>query len=251
MKDLYIAGVDGIDIGANDTSKETRDPSDFCIVILKRMMGLQEPQIVAVYKDRPGDEREAIKIAIRLCQYYNARINIEATRKSFYTWAKDKGYGGMFVRRPKATMNSDLSRTLSNQIGTPATKQIIEQHTSLTANFVEDYCHTIWFEEILQELMSYNDENKTKFDLVASLGMVFLLDQELTQRVPSEVKKEVEEFEDFGYYTDERGYKRWGVIPKPDKELLIRDNRNAYDPLGIDSSDPRHHQMLAQSRVHW
>ena len=251
MKDLYIAGVDGIDIGANDTSKETRDPSDFCIVILKRMMGLQEPQIVAVYKDRPGDEREAFKIAIRLCQYYNAKINIEATRKSFYTWSKDRGYGNMFVRRPKATMNSDLSRTLSNQIGTPATKQIIEQHTSLTANFVEDYCHTIWFEEILQELMSYTDENKTKFDLVAALGMVFLLDQELSQRVPSEVKKEVEEFEDFGYYTDERGYKRWGVIPKPDKELLIQDNRNAYDPRGIDSSDPRHHQIIAQSRIYW
>ena len=251
MKDLYIAGVDGIDIGANDTSKETRDPSDFCIVILKRMMGLQEPQIVAVYKDRPGDEREAFKIAIRLCQYYNAKINIEATRKSFYTWSKDRGYGNMFVRRPKATMNSDLSRTLSNQIGTPATKQIIEQHTSLTANFVEDYCHTIWFEEILQELMSYTDENKTKFDLIASLGMVFLLDQELSQRVPSEVKKEVEEFEDFGYYTDERGYKRWGVIPKPDKELLIQDNRNAYDPRRIDSSDPRHHQILAQSGVYW
>lgn len=251
MKDLYIAGVDGIDIGANDTSKETRDPSDFCIVILKRMMGMQEPQIVAMYKDRPGDEREAFKIAIRLCQYYNAKVNIEATRKSFYTWAKDRGYGTMFVRRPKATMSSDLSRSLSNQIGTPATKQIIEQHTSLTANFVEDYCHTIWFEEILNELISYNDENKTKFDIVASLGMVFLLDQELSSRVPTEVKKEVEEFEDFGYYIDERGYKRWGVIPKPDKELLIRDNRNAYDPRRIDSSDPRHHQILAQSGVHW
>lgn len=251
MKDLYIAGVDGIDIGANDTSKETRDPSDFCIVILKRMMGLQEPQIVAMYKDRPGDEREAFKIAIRLCQYYNAKINIEATRKSFYTWAKDKGYGNFFVRRPKATMTSDLSRALSNQIGTPATKQIIEQHTSLTANFIEDYCHTIWFEEILQELMSYNDENKTKFDIVASLGMVLLLDQELSQRVPTEVKKEVEAFEDFGYYIDERGYKRWGVIPKPDKDLLLNDNRNAYDPRRIDSSDTRHHQMLAQSGVYW
>ena len=251
MNNLYIAGVDGIDIGANDTSKETRDPSDFCIVILKRAMGLQEPQIVAMYKDRPGDEREAFKIAIRLCQYYNAKINIEATRKTFYTWSKDKGYGNMFVRRPKATMTSDLSRSLSNQIGTPATKQIIEQHTSLTANFVEDYCHTIWFEEILQELMSYNDENKTKFDIVASLGMVFLLDQELSQRVPTEVKKEVEAFEDFGYYIDERGYKRWGVIPKTDKELILNDNRNAYDPRRIDSSDPRHHQMLAQSGVYW
>ena len=244
MRDLYIAGVDGIDIGANDTSKETRDPSDFCIVILKRAVGLQEPQIVAMYKDRPGDEREAFKIAIRLCQYYNAKINIEATRKSFYTWSKDRGYGTMFVRRPKATMNSDLSRTLSNQIGTPATKQIIEQHTSLTANFVEDYCHTIWFEEILNELISYNDENKTKFDIVASLGMVFLLDQELSQRAPSVIVKEVQEFEDFGYYTDERGYKRWGVIPKPNKELILNDKRNAYDPYRIDSSDPRHHEMF-------
>ena len=251
MKDLYIAGVDGIDIGANDTSKETRDPSDFCIVILKRAMGMQEPQIVAMYKHRPPDERDAFKIAIRLCQYYNAKINIEATRKSFYTWAKDKGYGSMFVRRPKATMTSDLSKSLSNQIGTPATKQIIDQHTSLTAHFVEDYCHTIWFEEILNELISYNDENKTKFDIVASLGMVFLLDQELSQRVPSEVVKKIEEFEDFGYYVDEKGYRRWGVIPKPDKELLIRDNRNAYDPRRIDSSDPRHHQMLAQSGVYW
>ena len=251
MRDLYIAGVDGIDIGANDTSKETRAPSDFCIVILKRIMGLQEPQIVAMYKDRPGDEREAFKIAIRLCQYYNAKINIEATRKSFYTWSKDKGYGNMFVRRPKATMSSDLSKSLSNQIGTPATKQIIDQHTSLTAHFVDDYCHTIWFEEILQELISYNDENKTKFDIIASLGMVFLLDQELSQRVPKEIVKEIQEFEDFGYYTDERGYKRWGMIPKTDKPFLFNDNRNAYDPLGIDSSDPRHHQMLAQQRVHW
>ena len=251
MKDLYIAGVDGIDIGANDTSKDTRDPSDFCIVILKRMMGLHEPQIVAIYKDRPGDEREAFKIAIRLCQYYNAQINIEATRKSFYTWAKDRGYGQMFVRRPRATMNSDLSKTRSNQIGTPATKQIIEQHTSLTANFVEDYCHTIWFEEILQELISYNDENKTKFDIVASLGMVFLLDQELSQRVPSAVEKEVEPFEDFGYFIDEKGYKRFGVIPKSNNELILHDNRNAYDPRRFETSDTRYYEMLAQQGVYW
>lgn len=75
--------------------------------------------------------------------------------------------------------------------------------------------------------------------------MVLLLDQDLSQRVPSTVVKEVREFEDFGYYTDENGYKRWGVIPKSDKELILRDNRNEYDPQGIDSSDPRHHQMFA------
>jgi hypothetical protein len=29
--------------------------------------------------------------------------------------------------------------------------------------------------------------------------------------------KEVKTFEDFGYYIDERGYKRFGVIPKQDQ----------------------------------
>lgn len=31
MNDLYVAGIDGIDIGAAQTSKETRDPSDFVL----------------------------------------------------------------------------------------------------------------------------------------------------------------------------------------------------------------------------
>ena len=43
MSDLYVAGIDGIDIGASQTSKETKDPSDFCIVIKKRIFGMNEP----------------------------------------------------------------------------------------------------------------------------------------------------------------------------------------------------------------
>jgi len=42
-----------------------------------------------MYKDRPGDIREAYKIAMCLCRYYNCRINIEATRVGFVTWARE------------------------------------------------------------------------------------------------------------------------------------------------------------------
>jgi hypothetical protein len=177
-------------------------------------------------------------------------INIEATRMSMVSWARDNGYINMFMKRPRATL-PDVLKGRSNTYGSPATVAVIDHQTDLISDFVNDYCHTIWFDEMLDELNRYTDENKTKFDIIASLGMVFLLDQELSQRVPTEVKKEVQEFEHFGYYTDERGYKRWGVIPKPDKELLIRDNRNDYDPRRIDSSDTRHHQMLAQSGIYW
>lgn len=78
IRDLYVIGIDGIDIGKSQTSEYTKDPSDFCLVVYKRAYGLQEPQFVAIYKDRPNDVRECYKIAIKLAQYYNAIINIEA-----------------------------------------------------------------------------------------------------------------------------------------------------------------------------
>lgn len=170
MNGLYIAGIDGIDIGANQTSKETKDPSDFCITIKRRAYGMNEPQYVAMYKDRPGNIREAYKIAMCLLRYYNCKVNIEATRVGMITWARENKCLQYFMKRPRATL-TDIKYGTTKQYGTPATKTVIEQHTDLTADFVEDYCHTIWFEEMLQQLISYNDENKGKFDIVAAMGI--------------------------------------------------------------------------------
>jgi 2-hydroxy-3-keto-5-methylthiopentenyl-1-phosphate phosphatase len=103
MNNLYVAGIDSIDIGANETSVNTDDPSKFCIVIKKRAFGLDEPKYVAYYKDRPNDIREAYKIAMCLALYYKAIINIEATRVSMLTWAKSNGFYKYFMARPKAT----------------------------------------------------------------------------------------------------------------------------------------------------
>jgi hypothetical protein len=87
---LYVAGVDGIDIGMSETSELTKDPSDFCMVVKKRIFGLDDPKYVAIYKDRPEDVREAYEVAIALAMYYNCVINIEATRRGFVTWARDR-----------------------------------------------------------------------------------------------------------------------------------------------------------------
>lgn len=169
MNDLYVAGIDGIDIGAAQTSKETRDPSDFCIVIKRRAFGLNEPQYVAMYKDRPQNIREAYKIAMCMCRYYNCRINIEATRVGMITWARENKCLQYFMKRPRATL-TDIKYGTTRQYGTPATKTIIEQQTDLIADYVEDYGHNIWFEDMLVQLNGYNDENKTKFDIIAALG---------------------------------------------------------------------------------
>lgn len=248
MHDLYVAGIDGIDIGASQTSKETRDPSDFCITIKRRAFGLNEPQYVAMYKDRPNDIREAYKIAMCLARYYNCRINIEATRVGMITWAREKGCLNYFMKRPRATL-TDVKNGTTKQYGTPATKTIIEQHTDLTAAFIEDFCHTIWFEEMLDQFTGYNDENKGKFDIVAAVGMTELADQELSGRQPILVEKEVEQFQDYGYYYDERGIKRFGILPTS-KTFETNIQKNEYDdPYRIETSDPRVYERLVQNGI--
>lgn len=239
IKDLYVIGVDGIDIGAAQTSQATKDPSDFCCVVLRRAYGTMPPQIVAIYKDRPNDPREAYKIGLKLAQYYNAMINIEATRMSFFSWAKQIKQTKWFMKRPRATL-SEQYRNTNKQYGTPATPSIISHQTDLIADFVVDCWQDIWFDDMLDELNNYSDEHKRKFDIVAALGMAFLADEELMGVVPKSMEPEKqEEWRDIGYYVDSDGVKHYGVIPKKQIHISMTTKFTSYDNIGLGSSDPR------------
>ena len=142
------------------------------------------------------------------------------------------------MRRPRATY-PDTSRKMSYTIGTPATVAIISHQTDLIAQYVEDYCQNIWFPEFLDQLNRYTDENKGKFDIVAALGMVELADEELTGVIPSNVETEAEsEWQAIGWYTDEYGVKKWGVIPKQNR-IVTQFTWNIDDQNINHSSDPR------------
>lgn len=240
IRDLYVIGIDGIDIGKSQTSDSTKDPSDFCLTVYKRAYGREEPQFVAIYKDRPNDIREAYKIAFKLIQYYNAKVNIEATRQGILPHARERKLIKYFMKRPRATLSDQIKNT-NKQFGTPATPAIIDHQTDLIAEYVEDYCHLIWFDEMLDELNRYTNENKGKFDIVASMAMALLADEELAGVVPKIVKQEVVDDEEVGYYVDEKGIKRWGVIPKVRNYQIPYNNDfgQYYDRTGIRTSDPR------------
>lgn len=170
VNDLYVSGIDGIDIGQLETSINTKNPSKFCTVIKRRLYGMKEPMYVAYYLDRPNDIREAYKQTIALLMYYNAKANIEATRLSLITYARDNKFMQFFMRRPRVCYGGDEKRRQVNQYGTTATKAMIDHQTDLVADYVEDYCHNIWFIEFLNQLNKYTDENKGQFDIIAAMG---------------------------------------------------------------------------------
>ena len=244
IKNLYVIGIDGIDIGSGQTSENTKNPSDFCLVVKKRVYGLDEPQYVAIYKDRPNDIREAYRTAVKLAQYYNAVINIEATRQSIIPWAREKKFLKYFMKRPRATL-TDSIRNTNKQYGTPATLAIISHQTDLIADYINDYSHTIWFDEMLDEFNRYTDENKRKFDIVAAVAMCELADEELAGVIPKQVTVQNDTWQDVGYYTDEHGCKRWGVIPKVNNvEVNFNNNFGQYVDYGYRTSDSRVYQNL-------
>lgn len=238
MNGLYVAGIDSIDLGMEDTSALTKDPSNFCIVIKRRQFGLKDPTYVAVYKARPNDVRDAYKTAIKLLQYYNCKANLEATRVSMLSWAREKKYLNYFMYRPVATYpagNNPKRRT----IGTPASVAIIDHQTDLIRDYVNDFCHNIWFEEMLDELSRYTDEMKRKFDIIAAMGLCELGDEDMMGVTPRQIENTDDSFQDFGYYIDpETGYRRKGIIPK---KIITKATINSisYDNLGIRTSNPR------------
>ena len=238
INNLYVIGIDSIDIGMQDTSSTTKNPSDFCLVVKKRIYGLQEPQYVCIYKDRPNDIREAYKIAIKIACWYNAKINIEATRMNMISWARDNHYLSYFMKRPSATYPDPTKRS-KNQYGSPATPSVIDHQTTLIADYVTDYCHNIWFEEMLDELSRYSDENKTKFDIIAACGMAELADEELHDVSPRIIEDVTEEFQDIGFYIDERGFKKYGIIENKNNKTHVNNSWNHYDNFTI-TSDPRY-----------
>ena len=242
---LYVAGIDGIDLGQEDTSNETRDPSQMAVVILKRSNGLESPKIVAVYKDRPQKLRDAHLQVLRLLWYYNCKAIIESTRLSLLTFFREWGLQDRFLMRRPSSCQTDSS--ISKQFGAQASEHVIKHQIELIQGFVQEFGYGdppitdqqldqlnrervaqgleklvqkplegLWFADVINELLNYKYVNKGKFDYVAAMGMCLLGDEELTLRgmKPKFEKPQDNKIKPFGYWIDEKGYRHKGKIPE-------------------------------------
>lgn len=80
--------------------------------------------------------------------------------------------------------------------------------------------------------------------------MVELADQELSGRQPTKVDKEVEEFQDYGYYINDKGYREFGVIPKKQSNQIVIKQEKNNDPYRIETSDPRLYENTVLDRLY-
>ena len=215
IRDLYVGGIDSIDVGA-DESIVGADGSKFCLVIKRRAYGMSAGQYVAKYLERPQKVRDAYEQAAMLLYWYNCQANVEATRVSIITYFREKGRINMIMKRPKYALQGQSSnKSATNLYGTQASKDMIDHGLDLVRDYIEDSCEDIYYLDMIRELQDYSDEMKGKYDIVAAMQMCEIGDEEMMGITPQEVKEE--EWEDVGYFRNERGYWEFGVIPRQNK----------------------------------
>ena len=237
MSNLYVAGIDGIDLGQQDTSEETKNPSKMCVAIKRRIHGMKNPMYVAYYLDRPQRIEEAYEQTLALMYYYNAIGNLEASKVGILGWAKREKWMQYFMRRPRiCSGDPNKKRSGSSPYGTTTSVAMIEHGLSLVADYIENYWEEMWFLDMLNQLLKYSYENKGKFDIVAAMQMAEIADEELSELVPVAVKDVKKEFQDIGYYKDEKGYLHFGIIPKQIKQPQAKVNWNQYDGRNVSSN---------------
>jgi hypothetical protein len=181
-----------------DSAGTDSKPSDFCIVIKKRIFGLDEPKYVAMYKERPRSIKEAYDTAAKLLTYYGCQAVLESTRTAIITYFRDHKYTHLLMKRPRSTM-SDTVKGNSNMLGTPASPKVINHYRELIYNYCLEYSHTLQFEEVVEQLLSYTDERKKEFDIVAALGMAELGDEEMSAKKPVPREPAQRQFSDIGW----------------------------------------------------
>lgn len=212
-RNLYVAGIDAIDMGTSDSASDY-DVSDFCIVIKRRVFGQLQPKYVAIYKARPREIKTAFETAMRLLIWYNCKALLEYTKISIQEYFRQHGKSHLFMERPEFAVSNKtrFSRNKKKLIGLPATEAVIKHGLELIAMYVDDYCYEIDHEEILEQLLNYSYEAKRKYDIIAAMGCCEIADEELSGITPTTVNSVSKEWKDIGYYTDEYGIKRRGVI---------------------------------------
>jgi hypothetical protein len=252
-KNLYIAGIDSIDQGT-DNSLVGEGGSKFCMMVKKRYLSAKHTHdmYVAYYLERPTDERIAYENSLKLAMYYNATCNVERTKKEIISWYREHKMLNKYIVKQPSILANDVSTTkTANVHGTPINEKVIAHYIARVKSYIVDFGDNIWLPELVDQLLNYSDEMKTKFDMVAAMGMCELLDEECDAIaiMPKSVVAEQKQYKPWGYYIGSDGYKHYGPLPE------VSDLKTQYERLGLEMPTdpyediPTYDELMAQEEA--
>jgi len=241
--DLYVAGIDSIDQGQLD-STSNKDRSSLAMLVKKRVVDGEyfnqtSNLYVAKYIGRSLDVRDDYEEALKLAMYYNAKVNVEYTKIGIVQYFRERKQWHLFMKRPaiaKSNAGSHDSIFLQrvreqNLIGTTTTPTVIDYGDGKIKEYTRDFAHQIFFSDLLEQLRDYQREDRTKYDLVIAMALCEIADEDMLGEPGKPQGLDTDEFQEFGYYIDEYGRKKFGTIPAARRRVedyLVESKTNGF-----------------------
>ena len=227
IKNLYVAGIDGIDHGEED-SVVKNSGSKFCVAVKKRSYGIgQGDKYVAYYLKRPKDVRQAYIDALKMLIYYGCKANLEDTKIGFRTWLRErvKNEENYLMKRPDYALSSNRGKR-NTLWGTPGSQKNILHGLDLVETFVNDNWFTITWLPVLEQMKKFSYEAKGRFDIIMAMVYAEIADEDMYNTKIVSTKDSVRSNWDkkkIGKYIDDNGCVRWGVqdIEQPINNITI------------------------------
>jgi hypothetical protein len=212
---LYVGGYDGIDLGVQDTASGLG--SRGALSIKKRLLpgaGLSNIY-VCHYFERPQDIEDFYETCHMIMMLYSASTNIEASKIGLVGHLRHKKGLHYLMKRPRLTLqNIEKEENESTLIGTTPTTKNFQYAETYTAKHIKEYGEQIMCLPVLIDLRDFSMDNRGAHDITMSIFMAELADDELMDQ-PAGIQKPTVVIEDeYGYYTDRKGIKHFGKIPK-------------------------------------
>jgi len=237
-ENLYVIGLDSIDMGISD-SVNPNVGSKLAALVKKRIIdgrlydkGLKQNMYVCWYNERSMEVDDDYEQIMMMALYFRAKINIEYTRINIISYFRERHLHHMFMPRPSIALGGDGIKK-SNLVGTQVNDTLIDHQDYKIKSYVNDYCEQIYILPLLEQLRDYQREDRTPWDLVVAMGLCELADEEFIGKgAKLEQTAVTKGMKKFGYYTDKDGYKRKGTIPESKIIPLVNPAVTWIDEIG-------------------
>lgn len=237
---LYIGGVDSVDNSVDMTGKsnskkaaDIKKLSKFSLLIKKRFYNAAKTSNLYVCQItwRPEVIEDAFEQALMASIYYNVQLNVEHTKIAVIKYFEYRKQLKRLFPRPSVCYADVTKITRNNKYGTvlDGAGKVIVYGLDAISKYIDSFWDNIFFLDLIEELIKFDNDNRTEYDRVMAMMMTEIADDELIDIMVKEKTKEPA-FVNFGYYTDKYGVRKFGEIPsnKSTEELFPNKTKDVF-----------------------
>ncbi len=168
----FAAGIDPF------AATITTGPGSMGVLYIYRKGDPLDPEnsgfVILRYAQRTKFKADFHKNVMMICQYYGCKANYESDVDDYYEKFLEEGFKNYIMWRPKSTVDPQR-RNVKTKYGTPSKDPFaLQKHTQVIDEYIKTRYDKIYFIELIDQLINYDIDDRTKFDDVIAFGMALI-----------------------------------------------------------------------------